>query len=96
VPGRLHRFWHVLFGNMNAEQIANHINLSPWKPEGVTVVCRFINGTEVTLRGQNNSKKRTKRQTAWSALFGKMTFQEAIDYMNSVWLDPSYHLYVIK
>ena len=72
---------------MNAEQICNHINSSAWKPEGVTVVCRFINGTEITLRGAHNSKKRTKRQTAWDVLFGKFTFQQTIDYINNVWLD---------
>lgn len=57
VSARLHRHWHVLFGNMNAEQVCNHINQSPWKPEGITVVCRFINGTEVTMRGYHNSKR---------------------------------------
>jgi hypothetical protein len=82
---------------MNAEQIANKINMSPlWKPEGVTVVCKFINGSEVTLRGENNSKKRIKCQTAWEGLFGKISFKEAIDYINSVWLDTSYHFYVVK
>ena len=96
VPPRLHRHWHFLFGNMNAEQIANHINSSPWKPEGVTVVCTFINGIEVTMRGNGNSKKKARCQIAWSGLFGKMSFQEAIDYMNSVWLDSSYHFYVVK
>lgn len=81
---------------MNAEQIANKINSFPWKPEGVTLVCRFINGTEVLLRGGHDSKKRTKCQTAWSRLFGRVTFREAIDYINSVWLDASYHFYVVK
>jgi hypothetical protein len=81
---------------MNAEQVANHINSSPWKPEGVTVVCRFINGTEVSLRGAQNSKKKTKCQIAWIALFGELSFQETIDYINNVWLDASYHLYVVK
>ena len=81
---------------MNAEQIANSINSSPWKPEGVTVVCRFINGTEVSLRGRHNSKKRTKCQVAWSALFGGLKFYEAIGYINNVWLDPSYHFYVVN
>jgi hypothetical protein len=81
---------------MNAEQIANQINSSPWKPEGVTVVCRFINGTEVSSRGAQNSKKKTKCTLAWNVLFGKLTFQEAINYINSVWLDSSYHLYVVN
>ena len=96
VPPRLHRYWHTLFGNMNAEQICNQINLSPWKPEGVTVVCKFINGAPVSLQGNHNSKKNLKCQTAWNSLFGKLTFQEAISYVNNVWLDPSYHFYVVK
>ena len=81
---------------MNAEQICNRINASLWKPEGLTVVCCFINGTEVALRGSQNSKKKTKCQTAWNVLFGGMVFQEAIDYINSVWLDSSYHFYVVR
>jgi hypothetical protein len=81
---------------MNAEQIANHINASPWKPEGLTVVCRFINGTEVSLRGAQNSKKKNKCELAWRILFGRMTFEQALDYINGVWLDPSYHLYIVK
>ena len=96
VQRRLHECWHTLFGNMNSEQVANEINMSLWKPEGVTVVCRFINGTEVTFRGEHNSKKVGKREKAWSVLFNNMRFQEAINYINSVWLDPSYHLYVVK
>lgn len=96
VPPRLHKHWHTLFGNMNAEQICNRINLSFWRPEGVTLVCKFINGTEVSLRGGHNSKKRTKCQFALNALFGGLRFYEAIGYINSVWLDASYHFYIIK
>ena len=92
VPMYEHRCWHVLFGNMNAEQICNNINSSSWKPKGVTIVCKFINGKEVMLRGKHNSKKNSKRQDAWNKLFGKLgSFQEIISYINNVWLDPSYH-----
>jgi hypothetical protein len=96
VVPRLHMHWHTLFGNMNAEQICNHINQSHWKPEGVTVVCRFINGTRVKMCGGQNSKKKSKCEVAWKALFGNLTFQEVIGYINSMWLDSSYHFYVIR
>ncbi len=92
---KLHQAWHVLFGNMNSEQICNLINMY-WKEEGVTVVCKFINGTETKLRGFHNSKKSSKLIYAWRTLFKDLSFQETIDYINSVWLDPSYHLYIIK
>lgn len=94
VVHRLHMHWHTLFGNMNAEQICNEINMSEWKPKGVTVVCKFINGREVESRGKHCSKKPRKRSNAWQALFKDLSFLEIIDYINSTWLDPSYHFYL--
>lgn len=91
---KYHRAWHVLFGNMNAEQICKTINSLPWKPEGVNVICKFINGSEVTKKGEHNSKNDHKREAAWDMLFKNASFQEAINYINNVWLDPSYHFYV--
>lgn len=95
VPVRLHRYWHTLFGNMNAFQICNKIN-TRFKPEGVTVICKFINGSEVTLTGGQESKNPNKEKSAWKHLFGDLTFSEIIDYINGTWLDPSYHLYIIN
>ena len=91
-----HRSWHVLFGNMNAEQICNRINSSPWKPEGITIICKFINGQEIKARGGKNSKNEKKCQEAWNLLFRNISFQEIVNYINSVWLDPSYHFYTKK
>jgi len=95
VPPELHRAWHVLNGDMNAKQICNKINSLPQKPEGVTVVCKFINGTPVALRGGHNSKSQAKCENAEDILFKGLTFQQRIDYTNNTWLDPSYHLYCI-
>jgi len=81
---------------MNAEQVCNKINHSPWKPEGITVICQFINGVEVRNRGENNSKKETRCKEAWSTLFKDLSFKDTISYINNVWLDPSYHLYLVK
>jgi hypothetical protein len=96
VPRGLHRDWHTLHGNLNAKQISQKFNASPRKPKGVTVICRFINGDEVTMKGRHDSKNVKKCQLAWERLFGNMTFSEAINYTNSVWLDASYHLYIVK
>ena len=96
VPHRLHRHWHTLFGNLNAEQTCNKINLSPWKPRGVTLVCHFINGTEVAIRGKHDSVQVSKCQLAWYRLFGRLAFRETINYINNVWLDPSYHFYIVR
>lgn len=96
VPPKLHRAWHILFGNMNAEQICNKINYSPIKPKGKTVVCKFINGKEVIGRGENNSKKNLKCKDAWETLFAEFTFEELIQYINNTWLDPSYHFYIVE
>ncbi len=88
-----HQHWHTLFGNMNAFQICDTIN-SFYKPDSVTVVCKFINGSEVKKKGAHESKKDSKRTKAWRALFKGMSFEETIKYINNVWLDPAYHLYV--
>ncbi len=93
---KLHRAWHVMFGNMNAEQTANTINSSSKKPKGDTVICVFINGKEVTLRGDHNCKDKAKFDDAWEIVFGDLTFPQSIDYANNVFLDPSYHMYIKK
>lgn len=91
-----HFAWHLLFGNMNAYQIADWLNhhLIQNKPTNVVVVCKFINGSEVRLQGKNNSKNRIKTLKAWMRLFGGMPFKDAIACINNMWLDPSYHLYL--
>lgn len=97
----LHNAWHVIFGNMNAYQIANHINSFgvPYKPENVYVFSRFINGEEVLKCGSSNkniSKKDSKIRSSWHKLFKNMNFEYTVYFINNVWLDPSYHLYVRK
>ena len=94
VTPKLHKAWHILFGNMNAEQITSRINSFPQKPKGTTIVCDFINGTGVSLRGKNNSNNRKKCKRAWIVLFGDLSFNDAISCINNIWLDPSYHIYL--
>lgn len=94
VKSKYHKCWHVLFGNMNAFQISDYINQVKYKPENLRVVCKFINGTQVKEYGKNNSKNMHKISYAWDALFKGLEFKEIIEYINNVWLDPSYHFYV--
>lgn len=95
VKGVQHRNWHTLFGNKNADQICDWLNNDcPYKPEGVKIVCKFINGTRVTKFGKNCSKKQSKISSAWQSLFKELEFDEIVRYINNVWLDPSYHLYI--
>ena len=96
VKSRDHRAWHILFGNMNAYQVCTCINHIRYKPEGLLVVCKFINGAPVRGWGQNNSKNEYKISYAWHYLFNGMDFLSIIHYINNVWFDPSYHLYVEK
>lgn len=91
----VHRDWHTLFGNMNAEQICNKIN-TLFKPKGVTVVCTFINGKEVEFRGDKSSKNRNKQNIAWARLSNGASFEKTIEYINNVLLDPSYHFYIVE
>lgn len=95
VRSRLHRCWHILFGNKNAYQICDWLdNSCIYKPQNVLIICEFINGTEVTKKGENSSKKRSKISYAWITLFEGLEFDEIIKYINNVWLDPSYHFYI--
>lgn len=97
VKGVDHRNWHTMVGNMNAFQIADFINHldESYKPENLIVECKFINGTQVRGKGKgNNSKNKKKIANAWTALFGEFSFTESIAWINNIWLDPSYHLYV--
>ncbi len=96
VPPKLHRAWHVIYGDMNAEQACELTNLLSWKPEGIKVVCVFINGEQVMLQGKHNSKDMAKLQNAWEILFKDLSFEQAIKYINNVWLDPSYHFYIVE
>jgi len=95
----MHTAWHNIFGNMNAYQIANHINMMdpPYRPKRMYVVCVFINGEEVKktgVSGGNFTKDEFKMKKSWDSIFYRMNFCEIIKYINNVWLDPSYHLYV--
>ena len=94
VKDALHKSWHVLFGNMNVYQICDDINYAEHKPKNVIVVCKFINGVQVKKRGGNNSKNKHKISNAWETLFNGLNFLEIIEYINNVFLDPSYHFYV--
>lgn len=91
-----HKHWHTLFGNMNAYQICNQLNVLQIE-KGVTVICKFINGHEVekSATEDHSSKNPSKIRKAWNGLFGSKTFREAIDCINSTWIDPSYHLYLV-
>jgi hypothetical protein len=91
-----HVCWHLIFGNMNAFQIANRINQmnDHFKPSNVKVTCVFINGSQVQKGGGNNSKNKSLIKKSCDYLFDGLNFYQKIDYINNVWFDPSYHLYV--
>lgn len=96
VDPHMHDCWHYIFGNMNAFQIANRINQMPptEKPEKLKVVCKFINGSQVKGSGGNTTKNKKLILYAWRKLSKGLSFVEFIGYINNVFLDPSYHLYV--
>lgn len=94
-----HNCWHVLYGNMNAYQICEQleIDLRTYRnlEESLKLVCKFINGKEVMGSGSYKSKKPTKRQNAFSVLFKNKTIPNIIAWINNVFLDPSYHFYLV-
>jgi hypothetical protein len=96
VERHLHDAWHVLVGNMNAYQTCDFLNYLPFKPKGIIIVCKFINGSKVTMKGENNFKNKAKIRKAWKILFQDWEFTEIISTINNIWLDPSYHLYIEK
>ena len=91
-----HICWHLIFGNMNAFQIANRINQmnDSCKPSNVKITCVFINGSQVQNGGGNNSMNKLLIKKSWDYLFYNLSFKQTISYINNVWLDPSYHLYI--
>ena len=91
-----HAHWHLIFGNMNAFQIANRINQmnDSCKPSDLKVICVFINGSQVQKWGGNNSKNKSLIKKSWDYLFNGLDFKQTIAYINNVWFDPSYHLYI--
>lgn len=97
IEKRKHDAWHILVGNMNVYQIAEYFNETPYKPENIKIRCELINGSEVKKEGENNSKNMSKIKKAWNILFVDCeNFEQIIAYVNSVLLDPSYHLYLEK
>lgn len=95
-----HQAWHTMFGNMNAYQICNLINSLParYKPYHVFLVCQFINGHPVTMCGTTHCSdpENNTFYFAWRKVFGSMKkFKSVVEYINNVFLDPSYHLYVV-
>ncbi len=80
---------------MNVFQITDWLNESKFKPEDLFIKCVFINGSKVEKYGSNFSRKNSKIRNAWYSLMKGLSFIESIEYINNVWLDPSYHLYVV-
>lgn len=91
-----HKHWHTLVGNMNAIQICDHLNRILPMPKGMKLICKFINGVKVESKGEQHSRKSKKIENARKALFKELDFKATIAYINNVWLDPSYHLYIRK
>ncbi len=91
-----HICYHIIFGNMNAFQTANRINQMDeyYKPLNIKVTCVFINGSQVEKWGANNSKNKALIKKSWDYLLNGLNFEQKISYINNVWLDPSYHLYI--
>ncbi len=96
VPADLHKWWHIFAGNMNPYQIANLINSLPIAKGGETVICIFVNGCEVQGSGQRGSKSEARLLYAWHMLFKDASFAEALNRINSTWLDFNYRLSAIK
>lgn len=92
VKASAHKNWHILFGTMNAFQICGFLNRSYQKPKNMTLVCRYVSGTEVLLFGSNGSSDTHKRRVAWDSLFKNMSFSEIIVCINQVWIDPVYQI----
>lgn len=94
ISEEIHKAWTIVAGNMNAEQICNHIN-TYFKPRGLTLICKFINGNPCKKTGMCGSTNPKVMSYAWKVLFKNYThFREKIDFINSVLLDPAYHFYI--
>ena len=85
---------------MNPYQISARFNyLKPKEFSNYEVVCRpkkNVNATQVIKKGTHNSHKKNKLLHALNTLFGDSNFYQVIFYVNDVWLDPDYRLYLKK
>lgn len=94
ISEELHKAWTIIAGNMNAEQICNHINTF-FKPKNVTLICKFINGSRCEKTGECGSTDPKVISYAWSVLCRNLThFYQKIELINNVLLDPAYHFYI--
>lgn len=96
----LHNWWHVLYGNMNAYQICEQLEIDLREYRNFEInsklICKFINGKEVRESGSYKSKRPLRRLTAFSGLFKNKTIPNIIAWINNVFLDPSYHFYIVE
>lgn len=96
VPSDLHRSWHAMFGNFNVFQIVERLNQWVFWDLGREVYPVFINGSRVYKTGQNACKEKKKFLQNWEIFLKKNNgdLKYTINYINNVWLDPAYHLYI--
>ena len=93
-----HSAWHALYANLNAEQTCVEFNkdLNLFRDINFTLKLEFINGSKVKKIGRYGTKWPILRKAAFDTLFNGLRNKEILKYVNSVWLDPSYHFYVMR
>lgn len=84
-----HRAWHTLFGNLDPDTIALHIQ-NIWMP-GVRLSISRGNYTANVVTCPTVGFT-DRKESAWFTLFGAMEEIAIIEEINEVWLDPEYHL----
>jgi len=95
VQRRIHDYWHTLAGDLDPDRICNKLNSLPLpgKPEDVMLVCCFIGGKRSKQCTYDVSSRNIQKcQNAWKRLFPDLTFEQAIERINTTWLDPEYRL----
>jgi len=90
VDNNHHKWWHIIFGNMNAYQICGHLNLSYHKPQNTRVGIIFVGETEVIKVGKRGSSDPILSLDAWNKLFKGKTFGQIVEWINDVFGDPEY------
>jgi len=89
-----HNHWNTLVGSRDPEGACEKLESLPLpgKPEGTMLVCIFMGGTKSHPGGNSDSPDIDKCVDAWKKLFCRFSFEEAIEQINTIWLDPNYRL----
>lgn len=90
VPLWKHRAWHTLYQDMEPEDVGVMFR-QDYEVFGTDMVKSDLM-VELHQKWANNTRDKIKRREAWYALFAEMTLDQIVTEINTVWIDPDFHI----